>query len=80
MTLRISQCPFCRHYRPEEFGPRGQAVCDAFPGGIPRPILYGGADHRHPYDGDHGIRFERSPDVDPNLFPTLLADLDVPVT
>jgi hypothetical protein len=32
-------------------------VCDAFPKGIPLLILYAD-DHRRPYPGDHGIRYE----------------------
>ncbi|MFF7358949.1 hypothetical protein ACFZA1_41070 [Streptomyces filipinensis] len=32
--------------------------CDAFPEGIPRSIYQGGFDHRLPYPGDHGVRFE----------------------
>lgn len=50
--MNISQCVFCRHARP------GSAGCDAFPGGIPGPILLNQHDHRKPYEGDNGIRFE----------------------
>jgi len=32
--------------------------CVAFPGRIPFSIWVGQNEHRHPYPGDHGIRFE----------------------
>jgi hypothetical protein len=32
--------------------------CQAFPGGVPRPILLSEVDHRQRYPGDHGIRFD----------------------
>jgi len=32
--------------------------CTAFPEGIPDPILLMDHDHRHPYQGDNGIRYE----------------------
>lgn len=49
--VRISQCAYCRHKRS---GP----TCTAFPDGIPTAILSNGHDHRRPYPGDHGVRFE----------------------
>ena len=36
-------------------------TCDAFPEGIPAPILWGSNNHVKPFSGDHGIRFERAP-------------------
>lgn len=34
--------------------------CTAFPDGIPTPILYNEVDHRNPYKGDGGVRFEQN--------------------
>lgn len=48
--LKLSQCVFCVH--------EGGASCAAFPGGIPMEILTNEFDHRQPYPGDGGIRFE----------------------
>lgn len=33
-------------------------TCEAFPDGIPAKIWYDGRDHRQPYRGDGGVRFE----------------------
>lgn len=53
MTLS-DQCITCVHYRLN-------GECDAFPNGIPEPIILGEHDHRQPYPGDNGIRFEAMP-------------------
>lgn len=45
------QCVLCKHYRAD-------LTCDAFPDGVPQAILNGSHDHREPYKGDSGIRFE----------------------
>jgi hypothetical protein len=45
-------CWDCRHRA------RKDAKCTAFPDGIPWEILDSVADHRHPFPGDQGIRFE----------------------
>lgn len=52
-------CPGCVH-RHEILGLR-PPTCDAFPDGIPRKIYIDGADHRKPFKGDGGVRFEPIP-------------------
>ncbi|MGD8441011.1 MAG: hypothetical protein PVG53_10775 [Holophagae bacterium] len=50
--LEISQCVWCRHRSSN--GRR----CRAYPDGIPDAILRNRHDHRLPYEGDSGLRFE----------------------
>lgn len=57
------QCLRCRHFQEEKPG----MYCHAFPisPGIPHPILEMYHDHRLPYPGDHGIRWEpREPGIE----------------
>jgi hypothetical protein len=49
--MQSTQCLECKHYA-------GALTCTAFPGGIPEDIVTGRFDHREPYAGDNGIRFE----------------------
>jgi hypothetical protein len=37
-------------------------TCEAFPAGIPAAIWDDGFDHRQPFDGDGGVRFELADD------------------
>jgi hypothetical protein len=50
------QCFNCRHLA--EGAPMH---CSAFPNGIPMEILLNQVDHKKPYEGDNGIRFETLP-------------------
>ena len=58
-------CLSCRHFdagTPTEVG--GQPKCVAFPAGIPSSIYWDGRiDHRQPWPGDGGIRFEQGPEL-----------------
>lgn len=62
MTLeRPPICVYCRHLvRPINWDkPR----CEAFPGGIPQAIIENERDHREPYQGDDGVRFDADSDT-----------------
>lgn len=51
-----SQCLYCVRFRlPLDGYP--ERTCDAFPDGIPPEIWTNNADHREPYEGDHGLRW-----------------------
>jgi len=61
-----AQCIGCKHfhgdivYRDTEEGVEENSMpaCEAFPDGIPEEITEERHDHREPYPGDRGIRFE----------------------
>ncbi|MBA9001811.1 hypothetical protein [Thermomonospora cellulosilytica] len=63
---RWSICEACAHLRitsnPDHDGKSVYTMyisyCRAFPDGIPEDIYPGGFDHRFPYPGDHGVRFQ----------------------
>jgi hypothetical protein len=67
-TIDVPICAACRHLRGtggrleemlhEDHDPFATPACDAFPGGIPQEIWLGGADHRLPFEGDGGLRFD----------------------
>jgi hypothetical protein len=50
-------CLQCKHFDRAGFG-RGEPRCDAFPTVIPAEIQFADHDHREPFPGDQGIRFE----------------------
>ena len=52
-------CVFCRHYNVG--GVPGEPDCAAF-AEIPDPIFRGEFDHRQPFPGDAGVRFELHPE------------------
>lgn len=55
-TIDPPICFTCKHLHDPDTYPH--LKCAAFPDGIPKQILYHDADHRKPYPGDQGIRFE----------------------
>lgn len=63
MTTRLPpQCLACAHWQsPFDRGDMTEEptqLCTAFPKGIPYRIWWNKADHRQPYQGDNGIRWQ----------------------
>ena len=52
-------CANCKHWR-------GGVVCDAYPRGIPWPIMSGDVSHLEPLPDDNGIQWERVEDNQEN--------------
>lgn len=68
MTSRLPpQCLSCAHWISPLESDGSTQTCAAFPDEIPESIWWNQADHRDPYEGDHGIRWE-----------PLVGDLDFP--
>ncbi len=56
-TMSAPMCVFCRYYS-RAATRSDRSACAAFPQRIPADIFEEYADHRLPYPGDKGIRFE----------------------
>ena len=54
VSLASPICGGCAHLHGDLLDPK----CDAFPSGIPWPVLLSERDHRMPYADDLGVRFE----------------------
>jgi hypothetical protein len=50
-------CANCKHWH-------GGMACDAYPKGIPWPIISGDVAHTHPLPDDNGIQWERKDETD----------------
>lgn len=66
--MQSMQCLWCKHKWD------GVLRCDAFPDGIPDEIVTGLHDHRKPFGGDGGIRYEPAEDAPPEAVPPEAVD------
>ena len=75
MTTRLAPICFgCTRLKAIQRGTEGKMLCDAFPEGIPAPIVLNDADHRRPFAGDGGKMFEAKTLADEE-YATLLFDM-----
>jgi len=70
MTVGVSICTLCELHNMDDMG---NAVCAAFPNGIPPEIAHQGFDHRNEFTDDNGIRFVPKKGVTPEKVDRLLA-------
>jgi hypothetical protein len=68
----VSQCQYCKHLAGCEPG-RGW-TCSAFPDDVPDEVYYNRHDHRRPYPGDHGTRWEPASEERGRLWEELVRD------
>lgn len=59
-TSEMPMCEGCARRRAEDRARQDIYGCEAYPDGIPMPIVLNDVDHRKPYRGDHGMRFDPS--------------------
>lgn len=64
--IGLELCDLCKHSQ-------RNGTCAAFPDRIPDAIREG-VDHRMPFPGDHGIRFELNEDLHRSFGPALQSD------
>jgi hypothetical protein len=67
MQAIIPICDGCTRFR-ESDDDHPTWWCAAFPGGIPWQIGEDGFDHRRPFEGDNGIRFDSVEGFDVNAW------------
>jgi hypothetical protein len=59
MQIAVNACLSCRWYvRTPGYHPQAQAVCVAFPDGIPPDVWSGANAHTDPIDGDDDMRWD----------------------
>jgi len=64
-VIVASQCAFCQHVTRAN----GVTSCAAFPDGVPAAILNNERDHRGPFPGDQGLRYELRDELVAEFYP-----------